>query len=280
MEEYSLINFSSARVRGEQEILQETGFSPWALDFARCTNPRRFDLFYSPQTENPKADSLRIMVDEQTYIYRAGSLYHLAGERIEVYESSFLKATMNALKEMEKFLVSKTLLRQLERAPFSNIIKKGGNRYSPHQAPERPGWHMNHATMVVNLADLRPLVEGLIFQQMGNAGEVYWNPQIKSKFMEADGVMRFPPPAVVLAHELMHAYDSVRGMLDRRFIQSETMEQTTVAEFRATYIENQMRKDLGGEYRRFYFYQEGSDKDLLDQNDELILVPTPCISWL
>lgn len=280
--EYTLLNFSSSRERTEAEILKESGLERGELDFARCDRAERFQPLFWDFATNLQKDSLKIEADGKKYFYREGRLYLENGDLARRIKGSFLKETMNSLKTMEKFELTRNLLRQMESSHYPVIVLKGGNRYSPHMPGERSGIHMNNATMVYNLADKKPLVDGMIFDRIGYGGHVYWSPALvaKSKFMEADGVERVAPKEVVLAHELMHAYDAIRGLLDRRFVQSKVLEQTTVAEFRAVYLENYMRKNMGGEYRRFYSYSDGAVKDLLDDNDEPILLPTPCIDWL
>ena len=85
---------------------------------------------------------------------------------------------------------------------------------------------------------------------------------------------------IILAHEMYHAYDGMRGLLDRRFVKSDTHEFQPVCEYRAVRLENSLRKSLGYKYRKFYSHTEGSDQDMLDDNGEPIKIPTPCINWL
>lgn len=277
--EYTLLNFSNSTERTQSEILNETGLSTNDIAPFDCKHPERFDLFFNFQQVNTKADSLVIVDRKKNYIYKNQSLYNSRG-RLVRKPKGFLRETFNALREMEKFPETATLVKNLQQSLFKTYILLGGNRYKPNTPEERNSYHMNHSMMAVNLDDLKPFVEKMPFHQIGNPGQVGWNPATKAKFMEADGVMRTVPKPVVLAHELMHAYDALRGMLDRRFVVSDELEQTTVAEFRAVYLENTFRKHLGGKYRRFYSHSDGAKKDLLDENDQPILLPTPCVKWL
>ena len=81
---------------------------------------------------------------------------------------------------------------------------------------------------------------------------------------------------------MYHAYDGMRGLLDRRFVKSDELEFQPVAEYRAVRFENIMRKHYGGLYRRFYSTPSdlSSIKDMLDEYEEPIVIPTPCIGWL
>jgi hypothetical protein len=74
----------------------------------------------------------------------------------------------------------------------------------------------------------------------------------------------------------------MRGLLDRRFVKSDEHEFQPVAEYRAVRMENILRHALGYQNRRFYSYTKGDTehKDMLDQNGETIVLPTPCVSWI
>ena len=103
-----------------------------------------------------------------------------------------------------------------------------------------------------------------------------------AKFVESDYKEREVNVDIILAHEMYHAYDGMRGLLDRRFIKADELEFQPVAEYRAVRFENIMRKNYGGLYRRFYSTPSdlNSIKDMLDKYEEPIVIPTPCIEWL
>ena len=100
--------------------------------------------------------------------------------------------------------------------------------------------------------------------------------------MESDWIQRKVDPRIILGHEMLHAYDGMRGLLDRRFVKSDHHEFQPVTEYRAVRMENILRIALGHKRRKFYSYTVGDtdQKDMLDTNDETIVLPTPCIKWL
>jgi hypothetical protein len=75
---------------------------------------------------------------------------------------------------------------------------------------------------------------------------------------------------------MYHAFDSIRGLLDMRFVSGENYEYQLASEYRAVYFENLMREELGIKFRKYY----GSHSewaDVLDENDRPILIPSPCL---
>jgi hypothetical protein len=75
---------------------------------------------------------------------------------------------------------------------------------------------------------------------------------------------------------MYHAFDSIRGLLDMRFVQGEKYEFTQASEYRAVYFENLTRKASGVIYRTHY----GEDKTgpgVLDELGEPIKIPSPCL---
>ena len=142
---------------------------------------------------------------------------------------------------------------------------------------------MNNAQMIQNLDDLKPSIERLPFDQIGSGGRIFWNPNVHTKFVEKDLVKRKVHPEVILAHEMWHAYDSLRGLLDRRFISSEEIEFNPVSEVRAVYFENLFREERGYQYRKFYSSNPDDSKstrDLLNDLGKPLFFPAPCIKWI
>src|SRR5690606_10353523 len=111
---------------------------------------------------------------------------------------------------------------------------------------------------------------------------IFWEPQSYATFVEEDLRERAVPTAIALAHEMFHAYDAVRGLLDRRFVEHAELEFIPLAEYRASYFENVLRKNMGHKYRKFYGNSANreSSVDLLNKEGKPIFLPTPCISWL
>ncbi len=84
------------------------------------------------------------------------------------------------------------------------------------------------------------------------------------------------PPHVALAHEMYHAFDSIRGILDMRFVQGEKYEFAFISEYRAVYFENIARKAAGIDYRTHYD-QDQTGPGVLDEYGEPRKMPSPCL---
>ncbi len=279
---YELLNFSSTPQRTIDEIIIESGLSEEAIKAFGCSNFDRTSLFTTTTTiSNLNFDSLKVMSKTQTYTYRDGSLFDVRGNQVYPRDA-FVKKALRTLRRFENVPQTKELIFELQQSPYPFYIKKGGNRYSGNHNNERPNWRMNEITMIMNLDDRKPMVLKLPFNQIGFGGQILWNPETDAKFMEADWVERKIDTDIILAHEMMHAYDGMRGLLDRRFVKSDDHEFQPVAEYRAVRMENILRQALGYQYRRFYSYSKGDteQKDMLDLNGETIIMPAPCITWI
>jgi hypothetical protein len=280
--DYKLISFSSTAFRTEQAILTETNKTKKDLVQYSCSNPERFKLFANTTIQNMKKDSLRILSKKlgKTFIYNNGTLSTLDYKPVKKITDKFLKIAVKTLKRLETVPESRRLIEELQFAPRPFFIKLGGNRYSPNNPTERTYTHGNEAGFVSFMDELRPMIEKLPFNLIGFGGLIMWNPNTKAKFMEADGKMRQVDTDLILAHEMYHAYDGMRGFLDRRFVESDDLEFQPVCEFRAVRMENSLRKSFGYEYRQYYSYSETDPKDMLDDSGEPIILPTPCIKWI
>lgn len=280
--EYELLNFSSSTPRTSEEILKETNKTIKDIAQYSCTNPERFELFANTTIQNMKKDSLRIISKKlnKNFIYIDGSLFTEDYKPVAKLKDKFLKTTLQTLKRLNSIPESRRLIEELQFAPMPFYIKLGGNRYSPNMASERSNLHGNEAGFVSYMDELRPMIDRMPFQLIGYGGMIFWNPKTVAEFMEADGVMRKVDTDLILAHEMYHAYDGMRGLLDRRFVKSDELEFQPVCEFRAVRMENILRKSFGYEYRQYYSYSKEDKRDMLDDNGEPVILPTPCIKWL
>lgn len=280
---YELINFSSSRVRTIDEILSETGKTKEELQKFNCNNPDRFELFAQAPIQNIAMDSLKILTKkEEIQTYSQGKLFDINGNEILKVKDKFTKIALKTLARLEKIPEARSIIEELQASPSPFYIKFGGNRYTPNNPGQRGNMHGNDAGFIAMLDDLRPLVDGMPFSQIGFGGFIYWNPKTIAAFIEEDYKERNVDQDLILAHEMYHAYDGMRGLLDRRFVKSDTLEFQPVCEYRAVRFENIMRKAFGYKYRRFYSkpQQLQTPKDMLDDNDQPIVIPTPCINWI
>ncbi|MBC7385463.1 MAG: hypothetical protein H7301_04765 [Cryobacterium sp.] len=90
--------------------------------------------------------------------------------------------------------------------------------------------------------------------------------------------MKRAPNFVTLAHELFHAYDGIRGLLDRRIVfPPERFESTEVSEYRAMYFENRIRHNSGIPYAIHYGTYAENEPGVLDASGNPIWFPVPCL---
>lgn len=114
----------------------------------------------------------------------------------------------------------------------------------------------NNAHGIANLESSFLMLEHekVPLNQLGGSSIITWNPSLfgNSKMQ-----------AIALAHELYHAYDAARGLLDFRLVTGKGYETADVREYRAVYFENLVRKDLGVKPRlRYSESSEGTLKNL------------------
>lgn len=279
---YELVNFSGSTVRTVSEIIQETGIDSADLEKFTCDNDERYELFAQTTIQNMAKNSLKVIDSKnQIYSYDSGKLFDENNNEVKKIKDKFLKQSIITLTRLESVPETRRLVEELQFSVYPFYIKLGGNRYSPNEHGQRMNMHGNDAGFISMLDELRPMVDGMPFSQIGFGGFIYWNPQTDASFVEADFIKRKVDTDLILAHEMYHAYDGMRGLLDRRFVKNENNEEyefQPVCEFRAVRMENIARKAFGYKYRRFY--SEGNQHDMLNHNDEPEIIPTPCIRWL
>lgn len=281
--DYELVNFANNRIRGEEEILSETGKTRDELISYSCTNNERLKLFSTRVLENSAGSSLKIQdSNDRLYTYKNQVLIDKRGNVVNRLRGRFLKTALKTLNRIESVAEGAQLIQELQHSPFEFVIIRGGNRYDPSDIDQRSYTHGNEAGFISMLDELQPIVERFPFKKIGHGGRIYWEPNTNASFIESDYKERKVDSDIILAHEMYHAYDGMRGLLDRRFVKGEEFEFQPMAEYRAVRMENIMRKGLGFKYRRFYSTPSdlSSMKDMLDKYEEPLKMPTPCIEWL
>jgi hypothetical protein len=277
--DYERILFSNGtQPLDPQELLKKVRMQMNDLYGYDC-NQGRDQLFTDDLNMNPASNSLLIKDgNDKVVIYIDKKLYTTDGKPTRA-KGSWIKRVYTAMLRLEKIPVAATLIDKLETSFQPVVIKKGGNQFDPSYDGERRYTYGNNASFVMNFDERKPFVDGIPFNLIGSGGRIFWNPDMKSKFVESDGVKRSIDGVVALAHEMYHAYDSIRGLLDRRFVKGDGLEFSGIHEYRAVFLENMVRKGLGRKYRKLYG-QTDSENDLLDENGEPIWITDPCIGWL
>lgn len=262
------------------------------IDLNKCNRSEKL-LFPDLVKSNTKAYSLRIASSDNKNIYTFSDMNVLNNkdEKIEIEKinDQFVREVIRLLNNLYKIDSGKKLIQRLQKALYTVTIIKGGSpRFEIIGSDPRPNFGFEEAAALQHFVVLRKSGQIQIpFSQFGSGGNIRFDTKFKMQSIESDGVSRDIPSIIILAHEMFHAYDGVRGLLDRRFVNGVNMESTEVSEFRATYFENQIRKSLGKKYRKFYstsaeklkteFKNNKLVASLLDKNGEPYLFPTPCL---
>ncbi len=247
----------------------------------RCDGDQEFALFSLNARPNPQRDSLRFRnhPDAPVTIYREGRWYDLAGNEVSsAGSSSFARLTSAALDQIENLPSGRILLRELEASPYPLVIENGQNRFTPSLEGMNRNSGMQRAQMIQTFVTLRaPDYAANPLTGIGTGGSVLFDPGIKSSSVEGDGKIRKDIPWIALAHEMYHAYDSVRGLVDRRIVWGPEIQTNFVTEIRALFYENTIRREAGLQYKRNDGSQEPDGPGFLDRQGNPIWIPAPCI---
>lgn len=254
-----------------------------------CNGKDEIDPWTDALRLNPLKDSLRIKVPkkEEYFLYQEGHFFDADGGEVTSFDDPFVSRVAKALLRFEAIAPTAKLLRKLESSHFPLMIALGQNAFNP-QVPGGKFWSgMKMAMARTFLSTLRMSEGGYVFADIGSGGQILWNPNLPIESIEADGIRRPLDPDVALAHEMYHAFDSIRGMLDMGVVQGEGYEFESVVEYRAVWFENIIRRKLGIKLRKHYgdpWVPEGGDPanapDLLDGDGNPIFIEAPCLDNL
>ena len=246
-----------------------------------CDGKTEYDIYEAPIRSNPKGDSLRINVGSKTYVYQNGAIYNLkTGKKPWLILNSFVHQTLKALQKLETLPDGKKLVDLLEHSYYPLVIVQGENRFFTGTVDGHPGWGIYRANVISAGSILYETTEAIL-GQIGTDGYINFDPNGSYQRIESDGVVRDVPTHVALAHESFHALDSIRGLLDLRFVSGTTYESEQVDEYRAVYFENIIRKESGLLYAKYYgttnVDEAKGTPGMLDANGNQRLIPAPCI---
>ena len=270
-----MANEPFSRVQAENEHYKDYSRDEMTLKFREtkvllpkyiCNGVDEFNFYWMPRS-NPFANSLKVQllnVDEKL-TYQGGKYFLANGQEVLEQSNSFVLDLIPVMKKLELIPETNKLLRLLEQAPYNVTIKLGGNSFNPKEENGRSyiGIYMANAMAILDHG--RMTSENVPFYDIGIGGNINWNPNTL-------GI----PGAVTLAHEMTHALDSVRGILDMRFVVGESFEMAFVSEYRAVFIENITRKASGIDYRTHYGDDDGGP-GVLDENGEPRFISSPCL---
>jgi hypothetical protein len=277
---YELVAFENDHYRDytRAELEAAIGGDAALLASAACDGKREHRLLAEASVENAEGDSLRIRDSRNgpIFFYRGGRFFRENGTSASLPDGGFFAAAAATLAKLETLPTASALLRHLEKSRFPLTLEPGARmRFNPSD-DGKTGSGLQMATGLMIFIRGRKTSEPLPFHQLGVGGEIIWDPNSRVTRIESDGKRRTVPAHVSLAHEMYHAYDSVRGSLDTRLVWGPgEYESTQVLEYRAVRFENRVRAESGARYAKYYSANEGPD--LLDAEGEPIAMPAPCL---
>lgn len=280
-QDYKVTRFEASDYRSFtlDELSTMIGDNNYLLPLLKCNGRDELDPFQAPHRMNPLRNSLKIKVpkEETYYTYQLGRYFDRNGSEVTRFSDPFMKRVSKALARFEKLESTSKLLRHLEESYFPLTLTLGGNSFSPTVEGGKNWSGIKQAQAIAYFTTLR-MSPGGFFADIGVGGKILWNPELKIETIEDDGVKRPLDTDVALAHEMYHAFDSIRGTLDMGFVVGENYSFDSVVEYRGVYFENLVRHELGIRYRKYYSdpYQENLP-DLLDDEGEPIYIPAPCL---
>lgn len=313
---YQLLALENSNFRdfSLEELTFSIGDDAKLLNYYKCNDVNEFNVFFKLPRYNSSEDSLKIKssISNDVFTYKKGKVYNQLKKRVHLFKNDpFVENAIVSLKKIEKTKNGSTLLRLIEKSHYPLTITKGRNSFSSH-LPERnyAGIYMSQAIMI--FLRLRKADDSVPFRAIGNGGHINWNPNANVESLEVDGVTRITAPEITLSHELYHAFDSIRGLLDFRLLRSFSSSEknnenyildeydfnkdlnaelastcstekrlesntTNLGEYRAVYFENLMRKELKYKYRKSYHTSGEDEVAFLDNKNEPINFSAPCL---
>lgn len=281
-QDYKVTRFEASDYRtfSPEEMTAMIGENAVLLPQLKCNGRDELDPFQKPLRMNPLRNSLQIKIpkSETRLTYQMGHYFDAAGNEVTTFEDPFIQSVSKALARFEEIGPAQKMLRLLEESHFPLTIALGNNAFNP-QIPGGRFWSgIKMAQAISIFTTMRMSPGGHPLSDIGVGGQILWNPKLAIDTIEADGVRRKLDSDVALAHEMFHAFDSIRGMLDMGFVQGAEYEFESVLEYRAVYFENLIRKELGIQMRKHYGDPVNAEgPDLLDDQGAPIYIPSPCL---
>lgn len=224
--------------------------------------------------------SLRVQATpkDEIYFYRDRKFFKLDGSPVRKLRGDFYRELASAFSRLEETQSGSRLLRILESSRYPLVVSYG--KWMTYDATRdgKSQSSLHVATGMMFAHEKRVSSEFTPIDQLGVGGRIVWDPSSSVLRMEVGGVSRAVPNHVTLAHEMFHAYDGIRGLLDRRLVfPSNRYETIEVGEYRAMYFENIVRKETGFPYAIHYGTYRPEEPGLLDSSGEPIWFPSPCL---
>lgn len=282
-QDYKIARFEASDYRSFtiEELTAKIGDNASLLPLIKCNGRDELDPFHKAHRINPLRNSLKIKASKSDVrlTYQLGHYFNEQGEEVMEFSDPFFQLVSKALGRFEKLESTSKLLRELEESHFPLTIALGNNSFNPQIEGGKFWSGMKMAQAISYFTTLRMSDGGYPFYDIGSGGQILWNPKLDIETIESDGVKRKLDKDVALAHEMYHAFDSIRGALDMGMVQGDSYEFESVVEYRAVFFENLVRGELGIKYRKHYSdpYRPVNPPDMLDESGSPIYIPAPCL---
>ncbi|MBO9675762.1 MAG: RHS repeat-associated core domain-containing protein [Sphingobacteriaceae bacterium] len=212
-------------------------------------------------------DSLRISHRGKEYLYENGKLYQ-NGTEYTGKVRGFLKQTVNALGAINKGQEGASMLSELQSSTNNFTIVRGDSKFN---SSDPINAHANQfRTDPAETGALQALTTAGRSLDGGSGGVISWNPSGSILPTTSGGKTN---STTDLAHEMFHASDANKGMLDVRIDQGIKRD-----EWQSVYRENILRMQLGQPLRSHYIKSIDSSGGYIGGSGARMIAPvTPYV---
>ncbi len=202
-------------------------------------------------------DSIKVTNGGRTLLYENGSFYEngkLVGRnnkgKIAGKGSGFFRATEGMLAKLNATDAGKGVINELQSSTNVFDIKYSTGKanfiagFTGFGTPEL----INNASAFQVMAEGKKIIKQFTFNQIGSGGTIYFDPSISINTTTTTGNLK-EDPTIILGHELYHAYEANKGLLDGNPILHGNGS-GIIREIRAVHYGNTLRQQMGKNYFR------------------------------
>ena len=190
-----------------------------------------------------------IIIGKHELKYENGNLYNKDGSSYTGKLDKFTQKTVDALGQIAKGSEGASMISELQSSNNIYTIENGESQFN--NSNKYKAYANQFATDPTQAGTLDLLTQSGIDISGGSGGAVQWNPS-GGLLSTVNGMQT--NAITDLAHEMFHALDSNRGLLDDRLENDVKRD-----EWQAVYRENILRSQLGNPLRNFYQHEIDED---------------------